>query len=417
MKLYNKFLIILLATISINAQNLKEILQLTINNNQNIQASKLIQNSQLNEYKSTKNIFNPSLNVGANLNILSGDVSVRQVGTTMVGFVKASINIYDGGKNSAIKTQKLYDYRASQNSTYYLSRQLLLRSVTIFFQIKSIQAQIQAYENKSKTLIAQVAKEELKYKISMSTEDILLKFKAELATNDYTITELNYQVNNLLQNLSLIAGVPIVTLDDTVLPELSNLSFKPSNNIEVQENSIKSIDQNIKILKSSKRPQISISDSYNIYSYEDYDDTILSNLPSQQNQLMFSINFNLFDASYSSKLQSAILAKQAKIQNLNYLKDQEKMNFILTEQRLKTIKSKIKAIKSSVEMANKVFEIIEEKYQNSIVDNITYLDALNKKTTNEALLSQVFYEYEIAKANYYFSSGIDYRDVLKYKFD
>jgi len=59
-------------------------------------------------------------------------------------------------------------------------------------------------------------------------------------------------------------------------------------------------------------------------------------------------------------------------------------------------------------MANKVYEIITQKYENSVVDNITYLDALSKKVYNQFLYKQALYEYEIAKANYYFNSGIDY---------
>jgi outer membrane protein TolC len=67
-------------------------------------------------------------------------------------------------------------------------------------------------------------------------------------------------------------------------------------------------------------------------------------------------------------------------------------------------------------MANSVYDIILTKYQNSIVDNIAYLDALSKKTTNQALYNQALNNYEIAKANYYFSSGVDYKEVLKMKF-
>jgi hypothetical protein len=38
--------------------------------------------------------------------------------------------------------------------------------------------------------------------------------------------------------------------------------------------------------------------------------------------------------------------------------------------------------------------------------NITYLDALSKKIYNLALYKQALNDYEIAKANYYFSSKV-----------
>jgi len=48
-----------------------------------------------------------------------------------------------------------------------------------------------------------------------------------------------------------------------------------------------------------------------------------------------------------------------------------------------------------------------------IVDNIAYLDALSKKIYNLALYKQALNDYEIAKANYYFMSGIEYKKILK----
>jgi outer membrane protein TolC len=64
-------------------------------------------------------------------------------------------------------------------------------------------------------------------------------------------------------------------------------------------------------------------------------------------------------------------------------------------------------------MGESVYEIVKLKYQNGIVDNITYLDALSKKVYNLALYRQALNDYEIAKANYYFASGVEYKEVLK----
>jgi outer membrane protein TolC len=64
-------------------------------------------------------------------------------------------------------------------------------------------------------------------------------------------------------------------------------------------------------------------------------------------------------------------------------------------------------------MGESVYELVKIKYQNGTVDNITYLDALSKKTFNKALYRQALNNYEIAKANYYFSSGIEYKRVLR----
>ena len=37
------------------------------------------------------------------------------------------------------------------------------------------------------------------------------------------------------------------------------------------------------------------------------------------------------------------------------------------------------------------------------------------KVTNEAMYKQALYEYEIAKAKYYFDSGVDYGEIVDYQ--
>ncbi len=69
-------------------------------------------------------------------------------------------------------------------------------------------------------------------------------------------------------------------------------------------------------------------------------------------------------------------------------------------------------VKSALDIAVSVYDIILTKYQNGVVDNITYLDVLSKKTINKLLYNQALNNYEIAKANYYFSSGVSYKQMM-----
>jgi outer membrane protein TolC len=89
------------------------------------------------------------------------------------------------------------------------------------------------------------------------------------------------------------------------------------------------------------------------------------------------------------------------------------MKFLLAKKRLKTQQKKIDSLKSALEMGQSVYDIVKIKYQNGLVDNITYLDALSKKTYNAALYKQSLNEYEIAKASYYFKSGMDFKQIIE----
>jgi outer membrane protein TolC len=412
MKLYKKILLIGLAPIVVNAQSLKEIVDYSLKNNHNIKSLQIDSKSKQKTYESTKNIYNPTITTGINYSKLDLDVRDTQIGSTAAMFIKFGITLYDGGKNKAIKNQKRYEYETTVLNSATTKKELILQIITLFYQAKTVDENIKALKEKSTTLKAEYERVKTKYDMQMLTYDNVLKLQSEYEANKYSIEELQYQKNQLLKNLSLLSGLEIDTLDDSTLAEIKDLKFSESESIKALKTNIKALDENIKIVASSKKPQLKIENSFNIYSYDDYNDKLLKDLPDQQNQLMINLTYNLFDTNSDEKKQAALLAKKAKMEQLSYLKTQEKINFDLAKQKLSTQKLKIKSAKSALDMANSVFEIIKTKYQNGVVDNITYLDALSKKTANMATYKQALYEYEIAKANYYLSSGIDYKEIL-----
>lgn len=396
----------------VNATTLKEALTFSMQNNQNIKALHIQDNAKIKDYQSVSNTFNPTLNIGANLLRLDGDTRAVQVGTTTTGFVKFGLNLYDGGKNSATKKAKSYESKISQLNTTTSTKEMLLEVVTTFFNTKTVIENIRVFKEKSATLKAQYERVKEKYDLNMATIDEVLKLQSEYESNQYTIQDLEYQKAQLLQNLSLLTGKVISDLDNSKLPDVLNLQYKDSEAIKSLQLSVKAQAQNADAIASVNKPHIQIEDSYNLYNYDDYDSKVLSDLPDEQNQLTLTLTYNLWDTTSKHKIESAKLQKLALNQKLAYAKAQEKMKFDLAKHKLQTQKLKINSLKSAVNMGNTVYDMVKVKYQNGIVDNITYLDALSKKVYNQALYIQALNDYEIAKANYYFSSGIDFKSIL-----
>jgi len=411
-----KLIILVLLPLALNATTLKDVLQMTLKNNANIKAMDYEIKSKNQTLKSVSNIYNPTVNIGANYNKTDLDIRSTGVGTTSTGYAKFGIELYNGGKNSSIKRQKSFELKSTKLENDATTKEILLQAVTLFYQIKTAEDNIKAYKEKSKTLYAQYKREKEKYDIQMITIDEVLKLQSEYESNKYIIEDLKYQKENLYENLSLLAGQKINNIKSSKLPELMNLNYKPSTNIEALKMNLKAINENIVLADAIKRPKIKLEDTLSVYHYANYNETLLKDLPENQNQLMLSFSLNLYDTSSSNKRQSAMLAKLVQKEQLNYAKSKEKMLFRLATKKLLTQKEKIKSAKSALNMANSVYDIIKTKYQNGVVDNITYLDALSKKTINKALYNQALNNYEIAKANYYFSSGVDYKKVLKMKF-
>jgi len=416
MKILYKIVLLVILPFSLNATSLKEIMQITLKNNLNIKAMDFDIASKKETLKSVANTLNPTVNLGATYNKLDLDTRSSQVGATLGGYLKFGVDLYDGGKNDSIKRQKGFEVESAKLGKKASTKEILLQVVQLFYGIKMVDENIKAYEDKSKTLSAQYKREQQKYDLKMITVDEVLKLQSEYESNRYIIEDLKYQRDELYQKLTLIAGKKIANIDNSKLPNIQNLKYKPSENIEALKSNLKAIDENIDQISAIKKPKIKLEDTINVYNYNNYNKAVLKDLPSKQNQLMLSFSLNLYDSSTSSKKQSAMLAKLVKEEQLNYAKAKEKIVFVLARKKLLTQKAKINSAKSALEMANSVYDIILTKYQNGIVDNIAYLDALSKKTTNQALYNQALNNYEIAKANYYFSSGVDYQKVLRMKF-
>ncbi len=411
--LYKKLFILALLPFSLNATTLKEIMQTTLKNNTNIKAMNYDIKAKEQTLKSVSNTLNPTVNIGANYNRLDLDVRSTQIGSTATGYIKFGVDLYDGGKNSSIKRQKGFELQSTKLSSRASKKEILLQVATLFFQIKTIESNLLAYQDKSKALWAEYKREKQKYDLKMITIDEVLKLQSEYESNRYVMDDLRYQRDYLYQNLSLLAGEKITSVDNSKLPDMTNLKYQPSSNIKALQVGLKAADESVAQIGAIKKPKVKLEDTLNVYHYNDYNEGLLKDLPDTQNQLMLSFSLNLYDTVSSSKKQSAMLAKMVKKEQLNYALSKEKMAFDLAKKKLVTQQKKIDSAKSALDMAISVYDIILTKYQNGIVDNIAYLDALSKKTINRALYNQALNNYEIAKANYYFNSGMDYEEALK----
>ncbi len=413
MNILSKIFLLIIVSSNLIASNLKEILEMTIENNRNIKSLNYNLASKREDLKSSSNIYNPTLNLGGSYTKLDFNIPKNGVGATQVGFIKFKIDLYDGGKNRYIKKEKYFELQKAKFDKISSIREILLEVITTFFNIKTLEENIKAYQEKSKALNSEYLKKKQKYDLKMVTKDEVLKLKSELEANRYLIEELKYQKVQLLENLTLLVGKRVTFLDNSELPDFNNLVYKESSSIKSLENNIRVISENIKEIDTIKKPKIELENSLNIYNYNNYNQKLLKDLPDIQNRFMLNFTLNLYNSSTSYKRESLILSKLSKQENIKYFREKERILFKLSKKRVSTQKIKIKSAQMALNMANSLYQIILAKYQNGLVDNITYLDALSKKTINQALLNQALNEYQIAKADYYFNSGLSIEEFIK----
>jgi len=81
-----KLLPLLLVSSVLNATSLIEIIQSTLDNNDNIKASMLSNQSKKKSFDSVKNIYTPTATIGSNYTRLDLDTRASQVGITTNAF-------------------------------------------------------------------------------------------------------------------------------------------------------------------------------------------------------------------------------------------------------------------------------------------------------------------------------------------
>jgi outer membrane protein TolC len=321
------------------------------------------------------------------------------------------MDLYDGGKNRALKKQKLYEYKAQKYQNISNVKQTILNVVTLYFNLKTIKEDIEVYKEKGKALKAQYERMKTKYNLKMATEEDVLKLKSEYEANLYIIEELKYQETELIKNIELYSGVRVIDTETSEIPNI-NVKYSTTSDIKALEENLKASEENIDIAKSSKKPQLKLEDTLSYYKYSDYNEKLLNDLPDKQNQLSVVLTFNIFDTSTKPKIESAKYIKLANASRLEFAKKQAKTDFELAKRKLITQKEKIKSLQSAVDMANSVYNTVKIKYENGLVDNITYLDALSKKIYYTALYKQAQNELQIIKMDYYLKSGVGYKKLL-----
>jgi len=394
------------------AMTLKELVKKGLVYNQNFKSTNYIIQSKVEKFKSVSNIYKPEIKIGLSYNRLDFDKRVVQIGETTTSFIKFKFNVYDGGRNRGLKEKYRYAIEAEKYKFLNDKKNFVFSIITLYFNLKSIEESLKIYKSKNRVLQLQYEREESKYRMQLSSIDKVLKFKTELELNSYKIQELKYQKLELLQQIKILTGVSLKKLETDKIKTISKVNYQEGSNIKMLETFYKMASSDIKIANSLKKVQILVEDSFNFYNYNDYNNRVLTDLPSQQNQFSISIVYNLFDTSSKGEIEEKKLLKLSKKNQLIFNKNSAKIEFELARERLKIQQQKIKSLKTAVKMANNLYEIVKEKYKQGLVDNITYLDALSTKVYNLSLYRQALNDLEIAKADFYLKAGVDYKNLF-----
>lgn len=409
-------LLLLIVPVFIYANGLKELIDDAFKQNDLIVSKEFTKKARAKNLSAKKSSYFPTIDLGAFYKRDDSPTPLRPR-DMYSGFAKFGVDIYDGGKKSAeIKSAKK-ELESSSFDKKAMKKDIALSISKDFFTIKSLQAELRARLEAQKALKAQLNRIEQFFKVKLATKDSVDRLKSAYDTNIYDMQSIKFQILSLKKSLELKVGEKIDTLDNSSFKKMDSTDYEILDSIKSAIAKKSSIKENSKIIESIYYPNIRLEDKYSLYAY-DKEDPIAklfdANPLSNQNTLLLTLNFRLFDYGELRKQKEAVLLDaQALNAQILYKNKEQKIEYDLAKSRIETTKLKILSAKSSLIAAKSAYASVEEKYKNGIVDYVVYLDALSKKTSAKATYESSLNDLEIAYAIYYYYSGKNIEEFIK----
>ena len=394
------------------ADDLKSLLDFATTNSDVVHTKVLTQDAKSKELASQKGAYYPTVDVGAFYQRLD-ERSPFMPGDTYSGFAKIGMNIYDGGMTSALVAQKENELKSSSFDTAATKKNLSLDIVQDFYNIKNLQATLAAKEEAGKFLKAQLYRVSQFFIAKMATKDEVDRLQSAFDTNTYEVEATKLQILSAKKILALKVGKDVESFEDSSFKEPTGESFEQSDALKSLSAQKESLTSGARAVMSAYYPTLRVEDSYALYGYNRYD-ALHPEGALNQNKLMVTLNMRVFDDGSAEKSKEAIMANaEALNSQLSYLSKEQKINFEISVEKIKTSKVEITSASSALEAAKSAFTTIEQKYNAGIADNVTYLDALASLTNAKALHVKALNDMQSAYAAYYYYSGKDIREFLK----
>jgi len=445
------YLCLLIGSLSFSKSvDFQEVLDLTLNNNKDLQNTKLdIELSKLNSQKidavnfgklsfinetSRTNhagyVFNSKLSSReASFNdfgaLQYNNPSKVNIEPTNLNYPKARTNItnkitYDLPLFTGFKLQKQKEILKLQQKANEVKYNLNKKELA--FEV------LKAYNNavvaKEFIQAAQKAKEAISYVVKSASafHDEGLVTKIDVKQAKVYKLNTNSKLIEAKSNFALaLAYLRFLTSNDSIsnVKNLKYISYNISNKKRLYKKALENRDelkmQNIQKQAMKKNIDIAKSSYYpTVYSHLEYgfnDDKFTLDEDKDYYTAMIGLNYDLFDNTRSIEKQKSKIAYQKSVLNYEKLKDAVKLQL---EKALLDLKSKEKILKEKYEvkkLAQEVFDQSNLMYKNQLIAMTNLLEQEANLRKNEAELIVAKYQKSLALAKIATVLGIDFSDT------
>ena len=382
-----------------------------------IKAKELNIKAKKKQIEAVKSAYWPTVDVGADYALLSPNylVSPGQVGNV---YASINMNLYDGGRKDALVRSKDFEHEASLFEKSAFEKSITLEIVRHYYGIQTFKATINALEERSKELKAQIIRVTKFEGAGLATVEDIDKLTAVYENNNFTLENAKLTLEISKENLKLISGLSAKHLKRNYFKEPKKVYFELFENIKMLQANANAVGENASAIDAGYKPQVNLSDTYHKSHYANQismpgfsSDGFMVD---HQNKLMVSVNMRVFDNGKMSKESESVkYQKLSLLSEIDHAKKEQRMNFKLAGKSLKTTRTKLKSSKSALKSARSTYDVIRQKFEVGLVDNIAFLDALAQKTLAEARYKETVYDYEVRKSIYYYYAGKDPKEFIR----
>ena len=362
--------------------------------------------SKQQEIDAAERAYAPTVDIGLSQTI-SSPVTRQSPGAVGAAFVRASMNLFDGGRKAKTIEAKRYEHQAALFEKQAFARSTALNVVRHYFTLKKLRANLSALHQRAHELQAQLDRIRKLKAAGMATASMVDKFKAAYEDNAYRIENTRLGIENSAENLKLLSGLTVRHLARNYFVEPRHVAFRVFAGTRALRAQAAAIGKNAEAIAAAYSPQVNASYTYNRTAFGDLAPGVPpASLPDHSHKFQLNVGMRVYDGGAirhkSEAVQYQKLALRAKIRHA--VKEQ-KMNYRLARKRLHTVRAQIHSARTALAAARSSYRSVKKSFEAGVVDNVTYLDALSQKTMAQARYQATRYDYEIAKAVYYFYAG------------
>ncbi|MBN1823470.1 MAG: TolC family protein [Endomicrobiales bacterium] len=327
--------------------------------------------------------------------------------------LRVSQPIFTGFRNFNLYRMGRSEHGASQAEYALAEQKLKVETVRAFYGVLIAKEMQRLTDEAVKQLQSHLAKVEQFYKAGVATEYDFLKAQVQLLSWSPRVIRAEREVNNSLRQLNLLMGLP----EDSSVQVEGKLEFSKSSGpgrvSEAEESALqnrpemklarsakKLTDYNVNLKRSAMFPQVFFNYNYN---FQDTKDGFSSDSEDWRKwwDAKVLVSWDVFSfGSNVAQIKEAATGRAKAAEEIRALSEKISMEVKDIYERKLEAEKAVELWKKNAELAQRGYEIANEKYNNGRMTNVDVLDSHVALIDAKLQYLKAMYEYRVIQAEF-----------------